>query len=93
MLIGEMLRSTEGRRPMRFFDEWDSSTDWVGGQLKFPFWMSVSDSCTLSRSWRRRDCLAESISLVGCTCGLPEYISFIDPKEKEKRPTEICSIP
>ena len=37
MLAGEMLRSAEGRRPMRFFDEWESSADWVGGQFKFSF--------------------------------------------------------
>ena len=53
--------------------------------------MNVSDSCTLSRSWRRA-CLAESLSLVGFTCRLPVSVSFIFPEEKEERPTESCSI-
>ena len=91
MLACEMLRPAERRRPMRFFDVWESLTDRVGRQFKFSFKISVSDSCTVSRSWSR-DCLAESLSFVGRTCRLPVSTSFIFPEEKEERPTESCSI-
>ena len=45
----------------------------VGDNLRFQFgWekMSVSDSCTLSRSVEERS-LSRKFSLIGCTCALP----------------------
>ena len=89
MLACEMLRSAERRsnEMLRRVGELGG----LGRRAVCIFILEESDSCALLRSWRRA-CLAESLSLVGCTCGLPVTISFIYRKEKEEKSTEIYSV-
>ena len=61
--------------------------DGLGRRTVQVFVLEECDSCALSRSCRRRDCLAESLSLVGRTCGLPVSISFIICQRKTRETT------
>ena len=90
MLAGEMLRSGEGRswshvklpRQVGQLDGLGRGTLQVFGLSGRKRVLVIHAPCP--RRWRGGEHLAESFSLVGCTCGLPLSISFVCPNEKEE---------